>query len=97
MTARSIYALPIMSTEMEIGVADIEPLQNSYRIIENARLNDSVLDRALHRFFLARQRHDLFDQLIDLVIAWESLLLTVNKNAVHDELSYRFATFSLDG
>ena len=86
----NIYALPVILSEMEIGISDIEPLQNSYRIIRGCRSNDSVLDRALHRFLLARQKHDFSDRLVDFVIAWESLLLTVNKNAIRDELSYRF-------
>lgn len=86
-------ALPVVwnLSKMEIGDSDIELLQESYRLIRECRLNDKILDRALHRFLLARQRQNLYDRLVDFVISWESILLTVNNNAIQDELSYRFS------
>ena len=85
-----IYALPIVSTQMQLGASDIDSLQEAYRVVTECQSSDKVLERALHRFFLGRQRYDLLDRLVDYVIAWESILLTVDRNALEDELSYRF-------
>ncbi len=89
--ANTIFARYVSTNEMQIALSDIEPLQESYRLVSKGISQDNVLDRGLRRFLLARQRRDLIDQLIDLVISWESILLTVNNNAIRSELSYRFS------
>lgn len=63
----------------------------SFDLLRRGNSPDRVLERALRRFFLAGQRSDLEDRLVDLVIAWEALLLTQEKSAIMDELTYRFS------
>ena len=75
----------------KIGTADIPRLRIAYDIVSGGRGGDKTLSRALHRFILGRQRNDIVDQLVDYVIAWESILLTQDGNPITQELSYRFA------
>lgn len=84
----TLYVSP--NTAMEIGASDAEKLQKAYRIVSESRLGDRVLRRALNRFLLGRQRHDVLDKIVDYVIAWESILLTNNEQSADSELSYRF-------
>jgi hypothetical protein len=83
--------LPVMfmHSQMQIGDSDIALLQQAYQILSGQQ-DDKVLERALHRFLLGRQRLDLLDRFVDCVIAWESLLLTNNKQSTSEEVSYRF-------
>lgn len=86
-----IYSLYVSRyNKMLIDGSDIKPLQQAYRLVVSCRKDDRVLGRALDRFLMGRQRPNLLDRLVDYVIAWESILLTVNGNPIMDELSYRF-------
>jgi len=57
----------------------------------NSTKVDKVIIRALHRFLIGRKRRDFIDKLIDYVISWESLLLTLKGDQKDQELSYRFS------
>jgi hypothetical protein len=85
-----IYSIYVPVTEMVIGDSDVGPLQQAYRVITEGQMGDKALERSLHRFLLGKRRYDFLDRLVDYVIAWESLLLTINKRAEKTELSYRF-------
>ena len=50
-----------------------------------------MLSRALGRFQLGRRRFDPLDEIIDYMIAWESILLTSESQSDKQELSYRFS------
>jgi hypothetical protein len=90
-TLGKIYSLYVSPhNKMLIDDSDIKPLQQAYRLVVACRKDDRVLDRALDRFLMGRQRPNPLDRLIDYVIAWESILLTVNGNPIMDELTYRF-------
>lgn len=86
----NIYKLYISLSKIKINDSDIDSLLRAYRIVTEFQRSDKILERALNRFLLGKQRHDPVDRLIDYVIAWESILLTVNGNAIMNETSYRF-------
>lgn len=68
-----------------------ETLRENYRLVNEEVDRDKVLSIAVKRFSLGQQRYSLEDRIIDYVIAWEALLLTVNGSSPNGELSYRFA------
>jgi hypothetical protein len=76
---------------MRIEASDGMGLRQSYRRVADIRSNDRPLDRAVSRFVSSRERPEVYDRVIDLVIAWESVLLTVAKNSPKSETSYRFS------
>ena len=67
------------------------PKLEEYLSLTSGASADRVLNRGLRRFFGSAERADPSEALVDLVIAWETILLTVTGNAVKQELSYRFA------
>src|SRR5262249_38299072 len=71
--------------------SDLKRLHTAYDLVNAGSISDRTINRALHRYFLSRQRTDLMDKVIDLVIAWEALLLTHRGGAIFQELSYRFS------
>jgi hypothetical protein len=74
---------------LRLTVRDLARVRVAYSLLGETA--DKTLARALHRFVLGRQRHDLVDKLVDYVIAWEGLLLTQEGQDLAQELSYRFA------
>jgi hypothetical protein len=74
-----------------LGHGDEAALRRLLDRVHQAGSEDRVLSTALARFMLATQRYDVLDKLVDLAIAWESLLLTVNGNPVMTESAYRFS------
>lgn len=76
---------------LTISKADIEKINIAYGLLSNGVRCDKVINRSLHRFVLGRKRADIFDKLIDYVVAWESILLTNNGSPITQELIYRFA------
>jgi len=81
-------SLPIVW--MSLGKRDIPRLHKAYDIVFGDSSVDRVLYRALNRFILGRTRSDEVDKLVDYVIAWESILLTLRAKEAKEELSYRF-------
>ncbi len=84
------FFLPVFPGKIFINEEDIEPLQSSYRAVNKICSETSVLYSALKRFILGTNRVIPEDKLVDYVVAWESLLLTVDDKPVKGELSYRF-------
>jgi hypothetical protein len=74
-----------------LRLRDIKNISVAYGLVSSGTQVDKTLSRALHRFVLGRQRRDLVDKLVDYVIAWEAILLTNERKAITQELSYRFA------
>ncbi|MCH7848282.1 MAG: hypothetical protein IIB53_07960, partial [Planctomycetes bacterium] len=68
-----------------------EEARRAFEIIKSADDEDRVLSRALGRFQLGRRRFDPLDEIIDYMIAWESILLTSESQSDKQELSYRFS------
>ena len=73
-------------------------LRGTYKLLTSAG-EDRVLQTAIDRFILGRKRsthhpnrinEPHWDKIVDYVIALETLLLTVHKNGMNQELSYRF-------
>jgi len=81
---------PIPAASVRIGSGDEECLKRAYSIVKQG-LSDAVMRRAVRRFLLGRDRLDWRDAIVDYVVAFESLVLTVNGHPVIDELSYRFS------
>lgn len=52
---------------------------------------DRSLKQAVHRFLISCGRQEVSDTIVDLVIAWESILLTSGGIGIRDELSHRFS------
>ncbi len=74
-----------------LGVKDTVNIKTVYDLLAGSENGDKTLSLALHRYLLGRQRSNWVDKLIDYVIAFEAILLTQGGNAIHQELSYRFA------
>ncbi len=68
-----------------------EQARRAFEIIKSAGTEDLVLSRALGRFQIGRRRFDPLDEIIDYMIAWESILLTSKGQSNQQELSYRFS------
>lgn len=74
-----------------LGSTHKAPFRTAIAIAFDEPVVDRALRQAVRRFLLSSQRDNVSDAIVDLVIAWESLLLTSNGSAMRDELSYRFA------
>ena len=77
--------------QLTINTDDEIKLQGIYKILKNIIPNDKVLSRSLSRFFIAVDEDSPEEELVDLVIALESILQTVNGNPIKEELRYRFS------
>lgn len=66
-------------------------LIQAFRSGFNPTFDDDVLSRAVHRFAIGRKRRSPEDRVVDLVVAWETLLLTEKGQGLPQELSYRFS------
>lgn len=74
--------------------ADIDGLRKTFsivRIVREDMSDDNVLKRSFLRFLIGIDEPRPEERLVDFVIAWESLLLTVNGTDNHSELNYRFS------
>jgi hypothetical protein len=76
---------------LAINSDDEVKLQEIYKILKNIIPNDKVLSRSSSRFFIAVDEDSPEEELVDLVIALESILQTVNGNPIKEELRYRFS------
>ncbi|MDO8548815.1 MAG: HEPN domain-containing protein [Ignavibacteria bacterium] len=84
-------------SDLNIGFEDIK-FEKDYtqkfieilNILNNGQQNDEMLERVMRRYNIRRTRDNDQDKLIDYVIAWESILLTVNGNPIRYEMAYRF-------
>lgn len=86
----TIYKLYTSPSNILIDNSDVELLLRSYNIVTLVQNDDKILERVLNRFLLGKQRHNPIDRLVDYVIAWESILLTVSGGSIMNEISYRF-------
>jgi len=89
-TMNKQFVLPVYPSKIIIDKEDVELLKSSYIAATKICQEASVIHYALKRFILGSKRVNPEDKLIDYVIAWESLLLTVDGKQVKGELSYRF-------
>ena len=87
---RSLVRGYVPGVSIRIGRSDLRRIETAYDLVSGGPVADRVLGRSLHRFLLGRQRMDQTDRLVDLVIAWEAILLTQEGNPIAQELSYRF-------
>jgi len=71
--------------------ADIDGLKKAFSIVETVVPQDGVLERSFSRFLIGMDESKPQERIVDFVIAWESLLLTVKKNPPQGETSYRFS------
>jgi len=71
--------------------ADIDSLRKTFYIVRESMSDDNVLKRSFLRFLIGIDEPRPEERLVDFVIAWESLLLTVNGTDNHSELNYRFS------
>jgi hypothetical protein len=76
---------------LTINSDDVVKLQEIYKILKNIIPNDKVLSRSLSRFFISVDEDSPEEELVDLIIALESILQTVNGNPIKEELRYRFS------
>ncbi|MDD5229482.1 MAG: HEPN domain-containing protein [Methylococcales bacterium] len=74
-----------------LGNIDIEALKKSFLIVNNTVKQDSVLKSSFYRFIIGIDERIEEEKLVDFVIAWESILQTVNGQSNKTELSYRFS------
>ncbi|HEY7091368.1 MAG TPA: hypothetical protein VH518_24945 [Tepidisphaeraceae bacterium] len=71
---------------------DQAPQRLQESIVRRDRIRtDKVLATSFNRFLLGRQRAEAVDRVVDFVIAWESILLTVGGKAQMQESRYRFS------
>jgi hypothetical protein len=70
---------------------DIEALKKSFLIVNNTVNQDSVLKSSFSRFIIGIDERIEEEKLVDFVIAWESILQTVNGKSNKSELTYRFS------
>lgn len=90
-TILSQYMLLVFRKRITLGKEDGEDLKKSYRIARKISSEAEVLQAAMNRFMIGSKRLNPEDRLVDYIIAWEALLLTMGGKAGRNELSYRFA------
>lgn len=80
-----------ISRKVTLGDDDIKALKEYYLIVNNTINQDSVLKSSFSRFIIGIDERIEEEKLVDFVIAWESILQTVNGQSNKTELSYRFS------
>ena len=90
-TMLSQFMLLVFRNKIRINEEDLPCLKRSYKAVSKIFAEGKVLHAALKRYILGSKRLSPEDKLVDYVIAWESLLLTVGGMPATNELSYRFA------
>ena len=88
-TYKSIYNT-VSLTETTKTIDNVGSLQKNFNYVCTEFGRDKVLTVAMRRFMLGQQRYSTEDRIIDYVIAWEAILLTINNSSSKTELSYRF-------
>ena len=73
-----------------LSTDDIEELKKAFSVVKNIS-GDNVLERSFSRFLIGLNEHVPEEQIVDFVIAWESLLQTVDGKSNKVELAYRFS------
>ena len=76
---------------ISLNNADIDGLKKAFSIVKTVIHQDGVLERSFSRFLIGMDESKPEERIVDFVIAWESLLLTVKKNPPQGETSYRFS------
>jgi len=81
-----------ISEKATLNRNDINGLKQAFSIVKSiSQDKDNVLDRSFSRFLIGLDERIPEEQLVDFVIAWESLLQTVNGQSNKVELIYRFS------
>lgn len=86
----SILEPMFISNKNTLSNTDVDGLKNAICVIKNLP-QDNVLERSFSRFLIGLDEKIPEEQLVDFVIAWESLLQTVNGSSNKTELVYRFS------
>lgn len=95
-TSENIGSFQLMPKE--ISSTQAQNLIKAYNVIQEIN-NDNILESAFDRFLIALKQDNQhpnkintpnWDKIVDFAIAFETLFLTVNSNALKSELSYRF-------
>ncbi|BBC22876.1 HEPN domain-containing protein [Pseudanabaena sp. ABRG5-3] len=73
-----------------LSIADINDLKKAFSIVKNIS-GDNVLERSFSRFLIGLDELISEEKIVDFVIAWESLLQTVDGKSNKAELAYRFS------
>lgn len=76
---------------ISLNNTDIDGLKKAFSIVKTSIHQDGVLERSFSRFLIGMDESKPEERIVDFVIAWESLLLTVKKNPPQGETSYRFS------
>ncbi|MDO9215407.1 MAG: HEPN domain-containing protein [Methylococcales bacterium] len=76
---------------ISLNNTDIDGLKKAFSIVKTFIHQDGVLERSFSRFLIGMDESKPEERIVDFVIAWESLLLTVKKNPPQGETSYRFS------
>ncbi len=82
---------PIGTASTKLLKSEEGALIQAFQHVLNPTFDDEVLLRAVHRFAIGRKRRSLQDRVVDLVVAWETLLLTDKGEGMRQELFYRFS------
>jgi hypothetical protein len=75
-----------ISSKVSLNDADIDGLKEVFSVVKNIS-QDKILERSFSRFLIGLDERIAEEQLVDFVIAWESILCANEKT----ELSYRFS------
>lgn len=95
-TSQSIGSFQLMPKK--ISSTQAQELIKAYNVIHKVN-EDNILESAFDRFLIALKQDNQhpnkinipnWDKIVDFAIAFETLFLTVNTNALKSELSYRF-------
>ena len=73
-----------------LSTDDIDALKKAFSVVKNIS-GDNVLERSFSRFLIGLDELVSEEQIVDFVIAWESLLQTVDGKSNKAELAYRFS------
>ncbi len=76
---------------VSLSEVDVDSLKRAFAIVKKVIPQDSVLARSFSRFLIGSDERVPEEQIVDFVIAWESLLLTVKGGSIQSELTYRFS------
>lgn len=87
----SVNPPPEKVGRMKLTAANIAFIDPVLAFIREPEVKDQVLDRSCSRFLMANRRQESLDKLVDLVIAWESILLTSVNAPIKQESAYRFS------
>jgi hypothetical protein len=80
----------LAGNNVTLSDTDIDGLKKAFSVVKLIS-QDTVLERSFSRFLIGLDERIPEEQLVDFVIAWESILQTVNGTSNKAELVYRFS------